>query len=190
MAAVALAESRGNPRARNPSGASGLWQILGLPFPGDPFDPLTNARMAVSKYGSQGLRAWEAYTNGNYRQFMARGGRLSSRGSMDWAGFRRAGGAFTTRSGRAAGFVAGEGGQREDVFIRPHRGRKRSALASSAAGGGGGRGVTVNVIFRAPVSVATKGDLDALTDSVAEKVGEKVRDALAAGDEVPDTVIG
>ena len=79
MAAIAMAESGGNPRAHNPSGASGLWQILGVPFPGNPFDPLTNARMAVSKYRSQGLGAWEAYTNGAYRQFLARGGRVHHR---------------------------------------------------------------------------------------------------------------
>jgi hypothetical protein len=60
MAHVALAESTGNPKAHNRSGASGLWQILGLPFPGDPFDPLTNARMAVAKYRAGGLGPWEA----------------------------------------------------------------------------------------------------------------------------------
>ena len=35
MAAIAEAESSGNSQAHNPSGASGLWQILGLPFPGN-----------------------------------------------------------------------------------------------------------------------------------------------------------
>ncbi len=74
MAAIALAESGGNPRAHNPSGASGLWQILGLPFAGNVWDPLTNARMAVSKYRSQGLGAWEAYTNGAYKNFDGGGG--------------------------------------------------------------------------------------------------------------------
>src|SRR5205085_6631082 len=69
MASIALAESGGNPTAHNPSGASGLWQILGVPFPGNPMDPMTNARMAVAKYQSQGLGAWEAYTNGAYRKF-------------------------------------------------------------------------------------------------------------------------
>ena len=73
MAAIAMAESGGSPIARNPSGASGLWQILGLPFPGNPFDPLTNARMAVAKYESQGLGAWVTYTNGAYRQFYGNG---------------------------------------------------------------------------------------------------------------------
>jgi hypothetical protein len=69
MAAIAMAESSGNSLARNPSGASGLWQINGLPFPGNPFDPLTNARMAVAKYHEQGLNAWVTYTNGAYKQF-------------------------------------------------------------------------------------------------------------------------
>ena len=32
--------------------------------------------MAVAKYRSQGLGAWETYTKGSYRQFMARGGLL------------------------------------------------------------------------------------------------------------------
>lgn len=70
MAAIALAESGGNPGAYNPSGASGLWQILGVPFAGNPMDPLTNARMAVSKLASQGLGAWVTYTDGAYRQFL------------------------------------------------------------------------------------------------------------------------
>jgi len=53
-ATIAMCESGGNPRAYNPSGASGLWQILGLPFPGDPFNPGTNARMAVAKFRGAG----------------------------------------------------------------------------------------------------------------------------------------
>lgn len=72
MAAIALAESGGNPSIVNSIGASGLWQI----HPGEPGDlnPLTNARDAVSKYRNQGLTAWQTYTNGAYRQFMNRGG--------------------------------------------------------------------------------------------------------------------
>jgi hypothetical protein len=80
MAAVALAESGGDPGIVNSIGASGLWQIHPAQ-PGD-LDPLTNARIAVSKLASQGLGAWEAYTNGSYRKFMARGG---------FAGFARGG---------------------------------------------------------------------------------------------------
>lgn len=71
MAAIAEAESGGNSDARNPSGASGLWQILGNPFPGNPFDPATNARMAVAKYKSQGLGAWVTYTSGAYKAYMS-----------------------------------------------------------------------------------------------------------------------
>lgn len=74
MAAIALAESGGNPSAHNPSGATGLWQILGNPFPGNAYDPMTNARMAVSKEESQGLGAWVTYTSGAYRAFMNQGG--------------------------------------------------------------------------------------------------------------------
>ena len=76
MGAIAMAESGGRAWIINSIGATGLWQIYGKPFPGDATNPLTNARMAVSKYRSQGLGAWEAYTNGSYRQFMSRGGMI------------------------------------------------------------------------------------------------------------------
>src|SRR5262249_46710665 len=70
MAAIAMAESGGNSDARNPSGASGLWQILGNPFPGNAFDPQVNAKMAVAKEKEQGLSAWVTYTSGAYKQFL------------------------------------------------------------------------------------------------------------------------
>lgn len=70
-AAIAEAESGGNSDARNPSGASGLWQILGVPFPGNPFDPATNAKMAVAKWKSQGLGAWVTYTDGAYKAYLS-----------------------------------------------------------------------------------------------------------------------
>ena len=73
MAAIAMAESGGNPSAQNPSGATGLWQILGNPFPGNALDPATNAQMAVAKYHSQGLGAWTTYTSGAYKQFLQGG---------------------------------------------------------------------------------------------------------------------
>jgi hypothetical protein len=75
MAAIARAESGGNPNAYNPSGATGLWQILGAILPGNLRDPMVNARNAVAKYRTQGLGAWETYTNGAYRSFLTRGGR-------------------------------------------------------------------------------------------------------------------
>ncbi|HUY49818.1 MAG TPA: transglycosylase SLT domain-containing protein [Streptosporangiaceae bacterium] len=77
MAAIALAESSGNPGAHNASGASGLWQILGAPtgWTGstDWYNPQVNARAAVAKYREQGLAAWEAYTNGAYKQYLKGG---------------------------------------------------------------------------------------------------------------------
>lgn len=75
-AAIAEAESGGNSDARNPSGASGLWQILGNPFPGNVFDPATNARMAVAKYkdsptGGNNFDPWVTFTDGSYRAYMS-----------------------------------------------------------------------------------------------------------------------
>jgi hypothetical protein len=82
MAAIAMAESSGYPTAYNPTDNNGtqtswgLWQISNgthsSPGP-NPFNPLSNARMAVAKYRSQGLGAWGTYTSGAYRQFL-RGG--------------------------------------------------------------------------------------------------------------------
>jgi hypothetical protein len=74
MAAIALAESGGDPSIVNSIGAGGLWQI-NPPEPGY-LNPTTNASIAGRKLRTQGLRAWEAFTNGSYRQFLARGGLL------------------------------------------------------------------------------------------------------------------
>ena len=84
--AIAMAESGGNPRARNPSGASGLWQILGQVFPGNIFNPFINARNAVRKYyQAGGFSPWVTYTSGAYRQFMDSGGWLMP-GGMNGTG--------------------------------------------------------------------------------------------------------
>lgn len=72
MAAIALAESGGQSGIVNSIGATGLWQIH--PGGSQYTDPLTNARTAVHKLSSQGLGAWEAYTNGAYRKFLGGGG--------------------------------------------------------------------------------------------------------------------
>lgn len=53
-ASVAECESRGRSNAYNPSGATGLWQILGAVLPGNLYDPMTNARNAVSKFEASG----------------------------------------------------------------------------------------------------------------------------------------
>ena len=101
-AAIAMAESSGNPRAYNGSGADssyGLWQInmrgslgparraqFGLSANEDLFDPNVNARAAVSIYSSSGWGAWGSYTNGSYRRYLTGstgGGTPSAGGGLD-----------------------------------------------------------------------------------------------------------
>jgi hypothetical protein len=53
-AAVAECESGGRVTAYNPSGATGLWQILGAVVPGNLYDPYVNALNAVSKFRASG----------------------------------------------------------------------------------------------------------------------------------------
>ena len=82
-AAVAIAESGGNPLAAYPgttvaagegstTDATGLWQILGLPSgdftAAELTDPLSNAKMAVAKYTQAGnsFSPWQTYDEGDY----------------------------------------------------------------------------------------------------------------------------
>lgn len=51
---ISLCESGWNTHAYNPSGASGLWQILGQVSPGWIFDARVNAANAVSKFRASG----------------------------------------------------------------------------------------------------------------------------------------
>lgn len=53
-AEIAMCESGGNPGAYNPSGATGLWQILGSVVPGNLYNPYVNALNAVSKFRASG----------------------------------------------------------------------------------------------------------------------------------------
>jgi hypothetical protein len=59
-AEIAYCESGYNPRAYNPSGATGLWQILGSVIPGDLDNPYVNALNAVAKFkaGGDTFSAW------------------------------------------------------------------------------------------------------------------------------------
>lgn len=82
-AAIALAESGGNPSIVNSIGATGLWQIYNGngEVPGAK-NPSTNARMAVAKYkGAHGFTPWTTYTGADtpnhektYLRYLARGG--------------------------------------------------------------------------------------------------------------------
>jgi lysozyme-like protein len=79
MAAIAMAESSGNPNAINPNDNGGtqtswgLWQISNgthnQPVP-NILDPVTNAQQAFGKYQTQGLSAWGTYTSGAYRSYL------------------------------------------------------------------------------------------------------------------------
>lgn len=99
MAAVALAESGGWAGATNPTDNGGtqtswgLWQISNGTHSspaggGDVYDPLTNARLAVGKYHSQGLGAWGTYTSGAYKSHLDGngGGYEPAAGSSDAGG--------------------------------------------------------------------------------------------------------
>lgn len=82
MAAIALAESGGDPRAkhRDADGSidRGLWQINSVHGYGDAsFVPIDNAREAVTIERSQGLGAWSTYVSGAYKRFMRGSGRTA-----------------------------------------------------------------------------------------------------------------
>lgn len=78
-AAVAMAESGGDPRALNDSPprerSLGLWQINSLAHPGytddELYDPDTNAMVAFAiSSGGRNWQPWGAYTNGSYRRYL------------------------------------------------------------------------------------------------------------------------
>ncbi len=82
MAAIALAESSGNPNALNTNDSygqggtqtsAGLWQIsngTSTVFDSNWSNPVVNGAAAVSKLNSQGLRAWGTYQNGSYLKYL------------------------------------------------------------------------------------------------------------------------
>ncbi|HEX8865257.1 MAG TPA: transglycosylase SLT domain-containing protein, partial [Lentzea sp.] len=88
MAAIALAESGGNPAANNTTDNGGtqtswgLWQISNgthsWPGSADPNNAANNAKYAVAKYQSQGLSAWGTYDSGAYLQYYQGGTQASA----------------------------------------------------------------------------------------------------------------
>jgi hypothetical protein len=79
MAAIALAESSGNPNSTNPTDNNGsqtswgLWQISnGTHASVSPSwnNPVTNAQLAIQKLNSQGLAAWGTYDSGAYKKYL------------------------------------------------------------------------------------------------------------------------
>ena len=80
MAAIAEAESSGDPNAINPNDNGGtqtswgLWQVSNgthSPVSGNWASPVVNARLAVDKLNNQGLSAWGTYTSGAYRAYLS-----------------------------------------------------------------------------------------------------------------------
>lgn len=77
MAAIAMAESSGRTDVVNSIGCVGLWQInQPVHAKAHPTwtvawlkNPVNNALAAKVIYKSQGLAAWEAYTNGAYKKY-------------------------------------------------------------------------------------------------------------------------
>lgn len=87
MAAIAEAESSGDPTSQNDQdnngtqSSYGLWQIsTGTHTPPSPnwADPVTNAKLAIQKLNTQGLSAWGTYTSGAYKAFLSNGTTPSS----------------------------------------------------------------------------------------------------------------
>lgn len=88
MAAIAMAESGGNPRAFNGNSSTGdlsygLWQInmigrmgperlrlFGIPNNDALYDPVVNARAAFRIFQSQGLAAWSVFRSGAYKKYI------------------------------------------------------------------------------------------------------------------------
>jgi hypothetical protein len=86
-AAVALAESGGNPKSHNstpPDDSYGLWQInmlgamgparrkqFGITSNEQLFDPSTNAKAAHTVWKGSGWKAWTTYTSGKYKDHMS-----------------------------------------------------------------------------------------------------------------------
>lgn len=82
MAAIAMAESSGNPNSTNPTDNNGkqtswgLWQIsLGNHNEPAPNwnDPVENAKLAYKKWKTQGLWAWGTWQSGAYKKYLPKG---------------------------------------------------------------------------------------------------------------------
>lgn len=90
-AAIALAESSGRANASNTNTNGsidrGLWQINSIHGGLSTFDPLANARAALSiSGGGHNWNPWTTYKTGAYKKFLARGGRQPRWGGWNASG--------------------------------------------------------------------------------------------------------
>jgi hypothetical protein len=143
MAAIALAESSGNPGALNTTDnggtqtSVGLWQVSNgtHSYPASWTTPAGNAAEAVAKYKSQGLGAWGTYTSGAYYQYYqgdTPASALPQGGGSSGAGTQQA----QTDSAIVPGWLSGAADIAEGPFgILNAVG---SEIVSTVAGGGKG----------------------------------------------------
>jgi len=116
MAAIALAESSGNPNAQNPydnNGAQtswGLWQISDGTHNALPNwnDPNVNAQYAVGKLQSQGLGAWGTFTSGAYLNYAPPG--MAAQVATIGAAFAHTASSLSSGGGAALNSAAGVDG--------------------------------------------------------------------------------
>ena len=119
MAAIAMAESAGNPTAMGGAGDKGLWQEIpstaaafGTNY-GTLFNPIAAATGAKKVVQGQGLNAWTTYRSGAYRSFM--GGRVNT---SQLAMLRGTGaGTKTKTTSKAKGKATGQGKARWQAFL-------------------------------------------------------------------------
>lgn len=147
-AAIALAESGGNPNAQNSIGATGLWQILRSAHPdwdrgGNLKDPNWNAKAAVAiSSNGRNWNPWTVFTGADtpghektYLKYLASGGQVGCAhcggnhathahggfAGMQWGGMQAHGGDYVVN--KPTMFVAGEKGT-ELASFKPLRAAK------------------------------------------------------------------
>ncbi|KAK5579030.1 hypothetical protein RB653_008708 [Dictyostelium firmibasis] len=112
MVCISFYESSWNPQAVNPSGATGLWQIMEDHCQGicqgictdqqSLFDPNINAQCALAVLEAQGLYAWTTYDDGDCTSWDACSNDDSLTGSYTYSGSNTG-----TASGSGSGSVSG-----------------------------------------------------------------------------------
>ena len=108
MAAIALAESSGNPNAVNATdnggrqSSFGLWQIstgTHTPPASNWMVPSVNAALAYQKWKTQGLRAWGTYNSGAYKRYLGGAGYTGGAGPGGGSGAGASGGGSGSSTG-------------------------------------------------------------------------------------------
>lgn len=144
MAAIALAESSGNPNSigipTSGGRARGLWQIMwplhASRFPGkNPFNPRDNASMAGSILKSQGINAWEAYTRGMHTKYLVKGGKFATGGRLGGIGKFATGGRLPSITAPAGVASSSKSYKVRAQLAAPFEGMgEMSRIASSLSG--------------------------------------------------------